>query len=477
MAVRRNLLRYAAVAAVAVAGAVLGVMVAGGVDHVVGPVDARLSLQLSPHGGTRVDLPPLGSLRLDDHLGPLRLRVQVVQVRVDDARALLRDPAKLDALPREVTDDVRSAVVHLAIRTLAAAIVGAAIVTLVVYRRRTPAVGGAVAVVLLFAASGAVAVGTFRPAQLAEPHYSGLLSQAPAVVGDARDIVARFDRYSRELARLTTNVSRLYDVTSTLPAYEPDPSTIRVLHISDVHDNPEAFSVVEAIVKQFQVSAVLDTGDLTDHGTATENRLVADVANLGAPYVFIRGNHDSLVTERAVAHTRGAIVLDGNARTVAGLRIFGAGDPRFTPDKTTRGDNVGLPELQRYGQRVADELARSEPPDVDIALIHDPVIGRQLGGAVPLVLTGHWHRRTHETIAGTLLLVEGSTGGAGLRGLEGELPTPLECSVLYFDATTHRLQAYDDITVGGLGTSSVRIDRHLVAGSGGRTLSSPRLIP
>ncbi len=61
------------------------------------------------------------------------------------------------------------------------------------------------------------------------------------------------------------------------------------------------------------------------------------------------------------------------------------------------------------------------------------------------------------------MLVEGSTGGAGLRGLEGDQPTPLECTVLYIDRQTHKLQAYDEITVGGLGTSSVRIDRHVVA--------------
>jgi hypothetical protein len=60
-----------------------------------------------------------------------------------------------------------------------------------------------------------------------------------------------------------------------------------------------------------------------------------------------------------------------------------------------------------------------------------------------------------------MMMVEGSTGGAGLRGLQGETPTPLEMSVLYFDAA-HTLQAYDEITVGGTGESNVLLDRHLV---------------
>jgi hypothetical protein len=33
-------------------------------------------------------------------------------------------------------------------------------------------------------------------------------------VGDARSIVANFDKYEDQLGRLVTNVSRLYDVTS-----------------------------------------------------------------------------------------------------------------------------------------------------------------------------------------------------------------------------------------------------------------------
>jgi hypothetical protein len=61
----------------------------------------------------------------------------------------------------------------------------------------------------------------------------------------------------------------------------------------------------------------------------------------------------------------------------------------------------------------------------------------------------------------TQLMVQGSTGGAGLRGLEGEKPTPLTMSVLYFDQHK-RLQAYDDIRVGGTGQAQVNLERHVI---------------
>ncbi|HEX7106681.1 MAG TPA: hypothetical protein VF218_12010, partial [Acidothermaceae bacterium] len=80
------------------------------------------------------------------------------------------------------------------------------------------------------------------------------------------------------------------------------------------------------------------------------------------------------------------------------------------------------------------------------------------------VLAGHQHKRSVEHLKkDTTLLIQGSTGGAGLRALDHDEPTPLEASVLYFSRTTHELQAYDDITVGGLGLTSVNVVRHIVA--------------
>ena len=61
----------------------------------------------------------------------------------------------------------------------------------------------------------------------------------------------------------------------------------------------------------------------------------------------------------------------------------------------------------------------------------------------------------------TRLMVEGSTGGAGLRGLESTEPLPLALSVLYFDKT-HTVAAYDDIKVGGTGQTQVALERHIV---------------
>ena len=137
-----------------------------------------------------------------------------------------------------------------------------------------------------------------------------------------------------------------------------------------------------------------------------------------------------------MARQPNAIVLNNTTTTVAGLTIAGIGDPRFTPDKNTSPAGSGL--TQQVADQVigaGDQLAatvRSSPRPVNIALVHDPASAGPLAGTCPLVLAGHTHaRQVSELPRGarrssrTTLMVEGSTGGAGLRGLEGEKPTPL----------------------------------------------------
>ena len=44
----------------------------------------------------------------------------------------------------------------------------------------------------------------------------------------------------------------------------------------------------------------------------------------------------------------------------------------------------------------------------------------EMDGTVPLVLSGHYHRREQHLLPdGTLSFFQGSTGASGLRGLEG----------------------------------------------------------
>jgi predicted MPP superfamily phosphohydrolase len=469
--VARQLGSVLAIIGVAVVGIVVGVLLGGRTDADIGPFQARLQVTPSLTGDSEVQIPPLGSLHLDTHDGPAHLTVRFDELDQRRTEALISDPNGVARASEGAVTDVTRGAIRLGLRTLAVAILATLVLAALVFRdTRKVAWCGAFALAITMS-SLASAVGTFRVNAIQEPRYEGLLVNAPAVVGDAKRIANRYDEYAAQLQKLVNNVGQLYTTVSTLPVFQGETGTTRVLHVSDLHLNPTAWSIMRTVVEQFHIDVVIDTGDMTDWGSEPEASFVSGVAALQVPYVFIRGNHDSALTSAAVARQPNARVLDNSVVTVAGLTIAGIGDPRFTPDKELSPTGAGgskqtVERVLDTGGRLAATIAKA-PGRVDVALVHDPVSAGGLSGACPLVLAGHTHRREVRELAGlpgrapTRLLVSGSTGGAGLRGLESDEPLPLSMSVLYFDAA-HDLQAYDDIEVGGTGRAQVTLERHVL---------------
>ena len=447
--------------AVAVTGALIAVLLFGRISAPIGPFDTTLAFRPTG-GGAGVAVPPLGSITADVYDGPFRLDIALQQVDQDRARVLATDPVRLAGVVDQVNEDLRSAVVRLVWTTSGLALAGATLTSLAVYRRRRePLIAAGITTVLLVG-TGGLGAATWRPEALSQPTYTGLLINATSLIGSAEDIAARFDAYRASLEDLVANVGTLYSTLSALPTAGSTDETVALLHVSDLHLNPSGFDLMQQVVQQFQVDGVLDTGDITDWGSEPENRMVTRVGALGVPYVYIRGNHDSAVTAALIGEQANATVLDGSSVTVAGIEIAGTPDPRFTPDKSTGDDDAGEDVLVESGEELA-EFVETMPAPPAVTLVHDPKQARPLDDVVPLVLAGHTHEREVSRLEeGTLLMVQGSTGGAGLRALEGEYPEPLTCTVLYLDPDTGALRAYDEITLGGLGEREVTIQRVVV---------------
>jgi predicted MPP superfamily phosphohydrolase len=274
------------------------------------------------------------------------------------------------------------------------------------------------------------------------------------------DIVEDFEKYRQQLARLVTNVSALYTTTSTLPVMAQQEDLVRVLHVSDLHLAPQAWDVIASVAHQYDVDVVVDSGDITDHGSAAENRYLEGVRTVDAPYVWVRGNHDSMTTQRAMRKLPGVVVLNGRPKTVAGIRFLGVGDPRFTPDNSRV--DLGDDAVAAQAHALAD-VAR-EAGDIDSIVYHDPEPAAVFDGLAETVLAGHHHRHYSDLLpGGTWRMVEGSTGGSGLRALMPEDgPAPIHLSVLYLDEETAELRGWDHLEMGGLGLTSVKIEREIV---------------
>src|SRR5690606_14258057 len=145
---------------------------------------------------------------------------------------LISNPSAVDRIGRTAMADIEAGIRKLVLSVTGSAVLGALVLSVLVFRRdvRRVAAAGAVSPGLVMGTTG-LALATFQPRSIEEPRYEGLLVNAPAVIGDARRIADRYDEYRAELQRLVTNVSRLYATISSLPAYEPDEETIRVLHV------------------------------------------------------------------------------------------------------------------------------------------------------------------------------------------------------------------------------------------------------
>jgi predicted phosphodiesterase len=481
-----------AVGLVSIVGVLIGVMLFAHSSINVGPFSAEMSVRPSLHGGTEVDIPPLGSLHLDSHRGPVHLKVGLGSLDQSRTEALIDNPSAITTAGDRAVEEVVAGVTRVGLRALGLGVLSALILSGLVFRdvRRTAA--GGVTALVVTAGSFGLAAGTLRPDAISEPRYEGLLVNAPAVVGDARRIADNYGRYAEQLQTIVSNVSRVYSTIATLPVYEPAGNTTRLLHVSDLHLNPASWGLIRTVVETFEIDAVIDTGDIVDWGSGAETSYVSSIPSIQVPYIYVRGNHDSAAIQSAVSRQRNAIVLDNAVTDIDGLTIAGIGDPQFTPDKSetneATGDNAGPELLTAAGEALATTVRQSKKK-IDIALVHDPAMAQPLSGLVPLVLAGHRHQRSvsqlpppaapepdpsasagaspepstapAEPLMTTRLMIEGSTGGAGLRGLENEEPTPLALSVLYFDEL-NELKAYDDIQLGGTGQSNVEMQRNVV---------------
>jgi protein-tyrosine-phosphatase/DNA-binding MarR family transcriptional regulator len=389
-----------AVVAATLVGVVGGVLLAGPTHSDVGPFEAQFALTPSWSGGTEVQIPPLGAMEFASHHGPVHLTVRLDALDQERTFALASDPNGLAEASRTAVEDVRTGIIRLVIRDAVAGLIGALLVAAFVLRRaRRVAIVSGLAVAVM-AASGAVAVGTFRPESVEEPTYRGLLSNAPAVIGDAQQITDQFGKYRDQLQRLVNNISKLYGAVSTLPVYQPTPGAVRVLHVSDLHLNPVAWPLIAAVVRQYAIDVVVDTGDINDWGSPPESAYVDAIGTLGVPYVYVRGNHDSQVTATAVAKQPNAVVLDDRVATIAGLTIAGIADPRFTPDKpATR--QAGDPAHDRGVDRWCG-TARPGEGGTHLATDVDPLLRTSTRAARLRRDHRRWHRthRRHHPTAG-----------------------------------------------------------------------------
>src|SRR3954468_2667929 len=123
----------AAVAVVGLAGVVVGTMLFAHTDIAVGPFRAQMSATPSFSGGTEVDIPPLGSLHLDSHDGPIHLRVDLGSLDQQRTEALIDNPGGIGPACQDAVEDVTAGVLRLGLRALGAAVATALLLSALIF--------------------------------------------------------------------------------------------------------------------------------------------------------------------------------------------------------------------------------------------------------------------------------------------------------------------------------------------------------
>jgi predicted phosphodiesterase len=468
----RRILRVLLPIVVGLVGAWLGMALWGSSTVDMGPFVVRLDTQFG-RGFTDIVLPPLGQLRVNTHTAPLRLNATLLDVRVTALSHNLADGG-LDGLVTRVEADARHTILVHAFRTIAVATAGALLLGLLIYRERWTGVAStALAAFIIVVSVQMLALATFRPDAFGSPTFSGSLRLAADIIPPVEGAATKFDEFRTQLERVVDGAIKVYTSIQTNPVGAP--GEIRVLHVSDIHLSPLGFEFARQLAEGFDVNFVLDTGDTTSFGTPPENAVLNDIRDMGKPYVWVRGNHDSRIFQAALAKLPNTRVLDGDTTVEGGLRIYGIGDPVKPPTTERLSDSVFATRVFAVDPQVLAGVQSSSQP-VDIVAVHDDRMAESVAGHVPLVLSGHFHDNESHVVNGTLYLRVGTTGGSNFATFLPDQGIPLSAEVLYFEpgaaGARPTLVAYDLIEQSPK-TGALTVTRHLIQQEFGTLIPSP----
>lgn len=441
----RRMFKIIATVAVAAIAAYYAMILASPTDITVGPL--RVGFQLSPsvRGVSEVDLPPAGTIAADTHYSPVAARFLLKEIAVDDIDELSNPESPARNTLENWREPVYSQVGFLLLKISAAAVLAGAIVAGLLRRRlRWVLAGGATGLVVAAAVVGSL-YGSYDVSAFSEPRYSGSLTRAPEVIAFSELALANLDEYGDRIYEIADSLYRTVSELHQLPPDFPEEETIRVVHVSDLHNSAGGASLVGRVADLYDADLVIDTGDTSELGLAYEIRYPRSYLPFDAPYIWIAGNHDTREYASAMEALPGVIVLDDSFTEVEGMTIGGFFDPAVDSQSP---DMLSDAKVAEEAENVAGIVDRQNPRPFIVA-VHDPRMGALLAGKVPVVLNGHTHNESIAVREGTVFLDAGTTGGGGYRSFEDERESPGSLQVLYVQRGSLRLLAVDSISIYG----------------------------
>lgn len=424
-------------------------------------------VQPSIQGETVLEFPPFGSLTAQTHSGLLDLHVQLEQI---GPQLVQTTSLSLDS-QKQIVEDFQKSIPHIMglffLRLFLAGLIGGMILSFLIWRRKYKRIvaTGLLSAILVSAALFQVYI-TFNTDAFQEPQYNGVISAAPNLISLANKSLSKIGKIGAQADLLIDNVESLVASTDTLTnleALNQEGNIKKILLVSDLHSNPVGIELIKSLVSSFSIDMIIDAGDLTDFGTSLETKTAQAISDLGVPYVFSPGNHETAEMVKFLDQLPHVTVLKGTTKEIQGIKVLGIPDPFSAFPEVETEDKERWSQIVDSTAEAAESAIKAEGSP-DILVVHNPVIAKNINNAPSLIISGHLHRQYEETLEnGALLLNPGTAGAAGLRGLYNEGSVPYSAIILHYQLGKGPSAA--DFIQYDLMSQHFSLERHLIDGS------------
>lgn len=376
---------------------------------------------------TLVELPPVGVIKVKTHLPPLQLNVKLESINLEQIKNFLAEVPSQSVLAAQAKQKIMQVLRIFVVKIfLLAALGGLFGVFLTHCKNWKVYLAGALLAIVFTGTFLLSTILTYNTNEFATPEYDGALEAAPWVIGAAEKTLDKLNLLKQQMTFLADNVHKLSQQMDNIQpvAQTQAQADLKILHVSDIHNNPAAFDFIEKTAELFNVDMILDTGDISDFGTPLEALLLERLKELDTPYLFVPGNHDTPQIIEAMKNIPGVTIVEGSTE-INGVKITGIPDPAaYTNDVTP----VGKDELSKFLQPRIEDL----PENVDLLATHQPEAAEFFAGKAPVLLVGHTHKQSIIELENSIMINAGTTGAAGIRGLEKQKLPPYTAVLLHF---------------------------------------------
>jgi predicted phosphodiesterase len=388
-------------------------------------------------GGVDVYVPIVDwGVRAAPFEAPVEINVRFRSLDRGEARAALRSgPAartRLESIRTELAEVGRNALERAAVLGTAGGLTGGllagGLIGAVLHRRRWPAYGAAVGLVvpLAFLALVLLTLRTIDYEAFERPTFYAHGRELPRLLSFSSQLLTAGESYTKSYEEALAGLANLVAFAGGDDVGASRTSSFLVA--SDLHANALVLPVLEDYAREKTAFLV---GDFTLLGSEVESGLASQIGRLGEEVVAVSGNHDSRPFMVALARA-GAVVLTREGRLgadgsvdgpavvdVASFAIAGYDDPLEGRTARLEGRQLELTGEQ-FGAAAREFVTwfRSLPRRPDIVLVHQHGLAHALLRRIEpeeprvLILTGHDHEQ-HLERNNAAVLVDGGTVGAG----------------------------------------------------------------